>query len=118
MSSACCSPAGGGRGLATGPPIPRAPLGAPRWSGGGGPRRSVAGPGGRGGAPGVGGTAGGGRPPAPASRGAPALRGAAPAGPRRCGEGPAGEVFDSNLAEGVRLALTLDPAAVVLEGSG
>jgi cyclic 2,3-diphosphoglycerate synthetase len=47
-----------------------------------------------------------------------ALTGVATVGTRRCGEGPAGEVFDSNVAEGVRLALTLDPAAVVLEGSG
>jgi len=47
-----------------------------------------------------------------------ALTGVATIGTRRCGEGPAGEVFDSNVAEGVRLALTLDPAAVVLEGSG
>jgi cyclic 2,3-diphosphoglycerate synthetase len=47
-----------------------------------------------------------------------ALTGVATVGTRRCGEGPAGEVFESNVAEGVRLALTLDPAAVVLEGSG
>jgi cyclic 2,3-diphosphoglycerate synthetase len=47
-----------------------------------------------------------------------ALTGVATVGTRRCGEGPAGEVFDSNVADGVRLALTLDPAAVVLEGSG
>jgi cyclic 2,3-diphosphoglycerate synthetase len=47
-----------------------------------------------------------------------ALTGVATVGTRRCGEGPAGEVFDSNVADGVRLALTLDPAALVLEGSG
>jgi cyclic 2,3-diphosphoglycerate synthetase len=46
------------------------------------------------------------------------LTGAATVGTRRCGEGPAGEVFESNVADGVRLALTLDPGAVVLEGSG
>jgi cyclic 2,3-diphosphoglycerate synthetase len=46
------------------------------------------------------------------------LSGAATVGTRRCGEGPAGEVFDSNVAEGVRLALSLDPGVVVLEGSG
>jgi cyclic 2,3-diphosphoglycerate synthetase len=39
-------------------------------------------------------------------------------GCRRCGEGPAGEVFDSNVAEGTRLALSLDPDVVLLEGSG
>jgi cyclic 2,3-diphosphoglycerate synthase len=47
-----------------------------------------------------------------------ALTGVATIGTRRCGEGPAGQVFDSNVADGIRLALTLDPAAVVLEGSG
>jgi len=47
-----------------------------------------------------------------------ALTGAATVGTRRCGEGPAGEVFDSNVAEGVRLALSLDPGAVIVEGSG
>jgi cyclic 2,3-diphosphoglycerate synthase len=47
-----------------------------------------------------------------------ALTGAATVGTRRCGEGPAGEVFDSNVADGVRLALSLDPGAIVLEGSG
>jgi cyclic 2,3-diphosphoglycerate synthetase len=46
------------------------------------------------------------------------LTGAAAIGTRRCGEGPAGEVFDSNLVEGVRLALSLDPGAIILEGSG
>jgi cyclic 2,3-diphosphoglycerate synthetase len=39
-------------------------------------------------------------------------------GCRRCGEGPAGETFDSNVVEGVRLALGEDPGIVVLEGSG
>ena len=47
-----------------------------------------------------------------------ALTGVATVGTRRCGEGPAGEVFDSNVADGLRLALTLDAAAVILEGSG
>jgi cyclic 2,3-diphosphoglycerate synthetase len=46
------------------------------------------------------------------------LSGVATVGTRRCGEGPAGEVFDSNVAEGVRLALSLEPGAVVVEGSG
>jgi cyclic 2,3-diphosphoglycerate synthase len=46
------------------------------------------------------------------------LSGVPAVGTRRCGEGPAGEVFDSNVADGVRLALTLDPDVVVLEGSG
>ena len=46
------------------------------------------------------------------------LTGVATIGTRRCGEGPAGEVFDSNVVEGVRLALTLEPGAIVLEGSG
>ncbi|MGH2978367.1 MAG: hypothetical protein ACRDLQ_01860 [Solirubrobacterales bacterium] len=39
-------------------------------------------------------------------------------GCRRCGEGPAGEAFESNVVEGVRLALREDPGIVVLEGSG
>jgi cyclic 2,3-diphosphoglycerate synthetase len=39
-------------------------------------------------------------------------------GCRRCGEGPAGEVFDSNVVEGARLALSLDPDVLLLEGSG
>lgn len=47
-----------------------------------------------------------------------ALTGVATVGTRRCGEGPAGEVFESNVADGVRLALTLEPCALVLEGSG
>jgi cyclic 2,3-diphosphoglycerate synthase len=47
-----------------------------------------------------------------------ALTGAATIGTRRCAEGPAGEVFDSNVADGVRLALSLEPDVVVLEGSG
>jgi cyclic 2,3-diphosphoglycerate synthetase len=46
------------------------------------------------------------------------LTGVATVGTRRCGEGPAGEVFESNVAAGVRLALSLEPGAVVLEGSG
>jgi cyclic 2,3-diphosphoglycerate synthetase len=39
-------------------------------------------------------------------------------GCRRCGEGPAGEVFDSNVVAGARLALSVSPDAIVLEGSG
>jgi cyclic 2,3-diphosphoglycerate synthase len=47
-----------------------------------------------------------------------ALTGVATVGTRRCAEGPAGEVFTSNVAEGVRLALSTEPQAVILEGSG
>jgi cyclic 2,3-diphosphoglycerate synthetase len=39
-------------------------------------------------------------------------------GCRRCGGGMAGEPFVSNVAEGVRLANTLAPGLIVLEGSG
>ncbi len=39
-------------------------------------------------------------------------------GCRRCGEGPAGETFESNVVEGVGLALREDPGILVLEGSG
>ena len=46
------------------------------------------------------------------------LTGVATVGCRRCGEGPAGEVLDSNTVAGVRLAMALDPSLVVLEGSG
>ncbi len=46
------------------------------------------------------------------------VAGVACVGCRRCGEGPAGEVFDSNVVEGARLALTLDPDPLLLEGSG
>jgi cyclic 2,3-diphosphoglycerate synthetase len=46
------------------------------------------------------------------------LSGVATIGTRRCGAGPAGEVFDSNVGDGVRLALSLDPGAVIVEGSG
>lgn len=46
------------------------------------------------------------------------LTGVTTVGTRRCAEGPAGEVFDSNVADGVRLALSLEPGAVILEGSG
>jgi cyclic 2,3-diphosphoglycerate synthetase len=46
------------------------------------------------------------------------LTGVPAVGTRRCGEGPTGEVFDSNVADGIRLALSLDPDVVVLEGSG
>jgi cyclic 2,3-diphosphoglycerate synthase len=46
------------------------------------------------------------------------LAGVTTIGCRRCGEGPAGEVFDSNVVDGARLALTLEPDVVLLEGSG
>jgi cyclic 2,3-diphosphoglycerate synthetase len=46
------------------------------------------------------------------------LTGAATVGCRRCGEGPAGEVFDSNVSEGARLGLGLGPDVLLLEGSG
>ena len=49
-------------------------------------------------------------------RGARRRRDASAAG--AAAEGPAGEVFDSNVVDGVRLALSLDPDAIVLEGSG
>jgi cyclic 2,3-diphosphoglycerate synthetase len=39
-------------------------------------------------------------------------------GCRRCGEGPAGETFESNAVEGVMLALDQDPGVLVVEGSG
>jgi cyclic 2,3-diphosphoglycerate synthetase len=39
-------------------------------------------------------------------------------GCRRCGEGPAGEPFESNVAEGVAVALRQGPGVVVVEGSG
>ncbi|MBN1321003.1 MAG: 2,3-diphosphoglycerate synthetase [Thermoleophilia bacterium] len=39
-------------------------------------------------------------------------------GCRRCGGGLAGQPFISNVAEGVRLANSLDPGLIVLEGSG
>jgi cyclic 2,3-diphosphoglycerate synthetase len=46
------------------------------------------------------------------------LAGVSCVGCRRCGEGPAGETFDSNVVEGAKLALSLDPDLVLLEGSG
>jgi cyclic 2,3-diphosphoglycerate synthetase len=46
------------------------------------------------------------------------LAGVACVGCRRCGEGPAGEPFESNVAAGARLALTLEPDVLLLEGSG
>ena len=46
------------------------------------------------------------------------LAGVTTVGCRRCGEGPAGEVLDSNVAAGVRSAMALDPGVVVIEGSG
>jgi cyclic 2,3-diphosphoglycerate synthetase len=39
-------------------------------------------------------------------------------GCRRCGEGPAGETFESNVIDGVALALGEDPGVVLVEGSG
>jgi cyclic 2,3-diphosphoglycerate synthetase len=46
------------------------------------------------------------------------LTGVSCIGCRRCGEGPAGEPFASNVLEGAELALTLDPDVLLLEGSG
>jgi cyclic 2,3-diphosphoglycerate synthetase len=46
------------------------------------------------------------------------LAGTTTVGCRRCGEGPAGETFESNVLEGVRIALREQPDVVVLEGSG
>jgi cyclic 2,3-diphosphoglycerate synthetase len=39
-------------------------------------------------------------------------------GCRRCGGGMAGQPFSSNVAEGIRVANSLDPGFVILEGSG
>jgi len=47
-----------------------------------------------------------------------ALTGAATVGARRCGGGPAGEPFTSNVAEALELAVGQHPDLVVLEGSG
>ena len=46
------------------------------------------------------------------------LAGVRTVGCRRVGGGPAGEPAESNVAEGVALAASLDPDAIVLEGSG
>ena len=46
------------------------------------------------------------------------LAGATTVGCRRCGEGPAGETFESNVLEGLAAALGERPGVVVLEGSG
>ena len=46
------------------------------------------------------------------------LAGVTTVGCRRCGEGLAGAVYGSNVVEGMRLALSLDPGVVVVEGSG
>jgi cyclic 2,3-diphosphoglycerate synthetase len=46
------------------------------------------------------------------------VAGVACVGCRRCGEGPAGEVFDSNVIEGAKLAISLGPDVLLLEGSG
>jgi len=47
-----------------------------------------------------------------------ALSGVVTVGCRRCGGGMAGQPFASNVAEGVRLANSLGPDLIVLEGSG
>ena len=39
-------------------------------------------------------------------------------GCRRCGEGPAGQPFESNVAQGVAVALRQEPGVVIVEGSG
>jgi cyclic 2,3-diphosphoglycerate synthetase len=46
------------------------------------------------------------------------LAGVTCVGCRRCGEGPAGETFASNVVEGAKLAASLGPDVVLLEGSG
>jgi cyclic 2,3-diphosphoglycerate synthetase len=46
------------------------------------------------------------------------LAGVSCVGCRRCGEGLAGEPFDSNVIEGATLALSLDPDVLLIEGSG
>ena len=46
------------------------------------------------------------------------LAGVTTVGCRRCGEGPAGETFESNVLEGLGVALRERPDVVVLEGSG
>jgi cyclic 2,3-diphosphoglycerate synthetase len=47
-----------------------------------------------------------------------ALSGVVTVGCRRCGGGMAGQPFVSNVAEGVRLANSLEPGLILLEGSG
>jgi cyclic 2,3-diphosphoglycerate synthetase len=46
------------------------------------------------------------------------LAGVATVGCRRCGEGPVGETYVSNVVEGARIAVSLEPGIVLLEGSG
>jgi cyclic 2,3-diphosphoglycerate synthetase len=46
------------------------------------------------------------------------LAGVTTVGCRRCGEGPAGETYESNVADGVLVALGERPGIVVFEGSG
>jgi cyclic 2,3-diphosphoglycerate synthetase len=46
------------------------------------------------------------------------LAGITSIGCRRCGEGPAGEPFDSNVVAGARLGVDLQPDVILLEGSG
>jgi cyclic 2,3-diphosphoglycerate synthase len=47
-----------------------------------------------------------------------ALAGVRTVGCRRLGGGPAGEPAESNVVEGARLAASLEPGAIILEGSG
>ena len=46
------------------------------------------------------------------------LAGVTTVGCRRCGEGPAGETFASNVIQGLRIACAERPGMIVLEGSG
>jgi cyclic 2,3-diphosphoglycerate synthetase len=46
------------------------------------------------------------------------LAGVTCVGCRRCGEGPAGETFGSNVVDGAMLALSLEPDVLLIEGSG
>jgi cyclic 2,3-diphosphoglycerate synthetase len=46
------------------------------------------------------------------------LAGVSCVGCRRCGNGPAGETLDSNVLEGAKLAISLRPDVVLIEGSG
>jgi cyclic 2,3-diphosphoglycerate synthetase len=46
------------------------------------------------------------------------LAGVTTVGCRRCGEGPAGETYDSNVVAGIGVALAERPDLIVLEGSG
>ncbi|MEX0745774.1 MAG: hypothetical protein WD118_09240 [Phycisphaeraceae bacterium] len=46
------------------------------------------------------------------------LAGVDTVGCRRCGEGLAGQAFQSNMLDGARLALSLEPSELLVEGSG